>query len=498
MPRYVKPVRLMIREAIEALGGTASYREIINYIRGKYGDVNENTIRCQIIICTVNAPSRVHYPENERPRICKDKRYDFLYRIAPGVVTFYNPEVHGLWAIVKEEGKLKIKRISESEAKQPLPAPYKPSPIEEIEDYDRVDRFVKVCIKLDELRFAGTIDWGSLARNIFHNPSLTASDRILLFWLCSAIDQFYPYEWIWTIGERAMLRIIERKPSRLSDLEDVIVDGRIINIDGNRFILVRDDLERIKNTVKFLLSYYEIDGSLSTKLVHFLGQLIEKFQGTNGTLKLAYYLNEHLWHGKPYTPPNPQVSMRELNKFINKSRKRLWMFLMFLRRDPAVMNLLKNALIEVYGEDKGNQLYNIWTSEEKFTTKQLQLPADMWNQRLFNTLLKTAIPGKITDAKKIARQLAQKYNISPTVFDVTFELGANKCRQKQCNQCPFGENQLCQQNIKETCPITKWLYPHYRKNPNTPKLKCQPKNCPIKQNKGKNLCTKTIDKTFRH
>lgn len=59
------PVWQMIKEAIEALGGKATYGEIRDYIKAKFGDVNKSTITCQTIICSVNHPSRVHYPENK-------------------------------------------------------------------------------------------------------------------------------------------------------------------------------------------------------------------------------------------------------------------------------------------------------------------------------------------------------------------------------------------------------------------------------------------------
>lgn len=95
----------MIKEAIQSLGGRASHRDIIAYIKGKYGPVNENTIRCQITICTVNSPSRVHYPENNKPRKC-NSRYDFLYSTNRGEVTLFNPAEHGEWEIASIDGKL--------------------------------------------------------------------------------------------------------------------------------------------------------------------------------------------------------------------------------------------------------------------------------------------------------------------------------------------------------------------------------------------------------
>lgn len=109
----VKPyVWEMIKEAVENLGGKATYSEIKDYIRNKYGKVNENTINCQIIVCTVNHPSRIHYPENKKPRVANSK-YDFLfstgYKYRKGEVELYDPQKHGTWEIRKDEyGKLRI------------------------------------------------------------------------------------------------------------------------------------------------------------------------------------------------------------------------------------------------------------------------------------------------------------------------------------------------------------------------------------------------------
>lgn len=98
----------MIKEAVEALDGTISYSDIKAYIWNKYGDVNENTINAQIIICTVNHPSRIHYPENKKPRL-SDAQYDFLFTIGRGQVENYDPLKHGMWEIRKNEyGKLKV------------------------------------------------------------------------------------------------------------------------------------------------------------------------------------------------------------------------------------------------------------------------------------------------------------------------------------------------------------------------------------------------------
>lgn len=98
----------MIKEAVENLGGKASYSEIKNYVKEKYGEVNESTINSQIVVCTVNHPSRIHYPENKKPRIANSK-YDFLFNAGRGKVELYDPEEHGVWEIRKNEyGKLVV------------------------------------------------------------------------------------------------------------------------------------------------------------------------------------------------------------------------------------------------------------------------------------------------------------------------------------------------------------------------------------------------------
>ncbi len=110
--RHKPYVWQMVKEAVVILGGKASYADIKDYIREKYGVVNESTVNCQIIKCTVNHPSRIHYPINQKPRIANTK-YDFLYWVESGVVELYNPDIHGIWKISKnKQGKFSIYKIN--------------------------------------------------------------------------------------------------------------------------------------------------------------------------------------------------------------------------------------------------------------------------------------------------------------------------------------------------------------------------------------------------
>lgn len=106
----------MIKEAIEHFNGMASNSQIREYILGKWKDVNVNTINAQIIVLTVNHPSRVHYPENNKPR-SGTSQYDILFRTGRGEVVEYEPKEHGIWEIFKNEyGVLNIRQaIADSE-----------------------------------------------------------------------------------------------------------------------------------------------------------------------------------------------------------------------------------------------------------------------------------------------------------------------------------------------------------------------------------------------
>lgn len=92
----------MIKEAVEDLGGRAYYSDIKKYIWDKWPDILESTINSTIIAHTVNIPSRVHYPKNQKPRLA-NTQFDFLFSIGSGQVVLYNPATHGLWEICKNE-----------------------------------------------------------------------------------------------------------------------------------------------------------------------------------------------------------------------------------------------------------------------------------------------------------------------------------------------------------------------------------------------------------
>ena len=101
-----------IREAVLALGGKATYREIIDYLNRDTPGIDPKMIQITIIGCTVNHGSRIHYT-SKRERFA-DKPYDFLYqpRSRVGYVEWYDPARHGVWGNLRgEDGKLRVARF---------------------------------------------------------------------------------------------------------------------------------------------------------------------------------------------------------------------------------------------------------------------------------------------------------------------------------------------------------------------------------------------------
>ncbi len=110
----------MVKEAIHALNGKASYGQIADYINSKWPGGNAATIRCQIIACTVNHPTRVHYGFN-KPGISNGS-HDFLFSVGRGLVELYDPEKHGTWGIrAGKDGKPQVALFENGVGKKALP-----------------------------------------------------------------------------------------------------------------------------------------------------------------------------------------------------------------------------------------------------------------------------------------------------------------------------------------------------------------------------------------
>lgn len=109
-----------IKEAIRNIG-EGTYREIKDYIAGKYGAISENGYNADIISATVNHTSRGHYHHNKKERLANHPRYDFLFQTKNDTFIPYDPVKHGVWGMRQnDEGKFIPQKISEDTTLPPL------------------------------------------------------------------------------------------------------------------------------------------------------------------------------------------------------------------------------------------------------------------------------------------------------------------------------------------------------------------------------------------
>ncbi len=98
----------MVKEAAEA--GIRTNVQARDWILAKYPGTNPNTVFAQINLCSVNSPSRIHYPENQQVR-AERSRVDTLYKTGRGTFEPYDPAKHGTWLIRRSDrGQFEIYR----------------------------------------------------------------------------------------------------------------------------------------------------------------------------------------------------------------------------------------------------------------------------------------------------------------------------------------------------------------------------------------------------
>ena len=103
-------------KAIEELGGKASVKQIEDYFKENFPDRNVNNIRPDVTMLTVNANSRVHYFGGKQTRRTDSgSPYDKLFRRNDKAYEFYDPSLHGVWEVAKEEdGTLIVRQLRDA------------------------------------------------------------------------------------------------------------------------------------------------------------------------------------------------------------------------------------------------------------------------------------------------------------------------------------------------------------------------------------------------
>ncbi|CAG9239467.1 HNH endonuclease [Paraburkholderia caribensis] len=107
-----KPGWRHVVEAVEALGGSASRKQVDDYLKELFPHYRDNTA-VNLYACSVNSNARTNWPFNKRPRRSDDEEnphheYDRLFKHGVGKkATFelYQSALHGVWEIYCNDKK---------------------------------------------------------------------------------------------------------------------------------------------------------------------------------------------------------------------------------------------------------------------------------------------------------------------------------------------------------------------------------------------------------
>jgi len=100
----------MILEAVKSYNGPCTNSQIMEYIDRKWPGQNPRSINDHINASSVNLPSRINYPENQKEVETPRNGYDFLFWRSRGNVELYDQSRHGKWGIASYNGKYRIYR----------------------------------------------------------------------------------------------------------------------------------------------------------------------------------------------------------------------------------------------------------------------------------------------------------------------------------------------------------------------------------------------------
>jgi len=127
-----------------------------------------------------------------------------------------------------------------------------------------------------------------------------------------------------------------------------------------------------------------------------------------------------------YPPSNPLVQRLNSGLPPNKHIKRLWMHIMFLRRDRCFIKDLVVRAMRSSGHPQWLDALCYWYDDSCFDENEIELPVDRRVMNAWNGILAKINPHyKSSNPQQVAvkaRGIAHSYNIPPSVFDVLYLL----------------------------------------------------------------------------
>lgn len=265
---------------------------------------------------------------------------------------------------------------------------------------DNLNDFINESVKLDKFRFETSYEWYEpktyeyVRKYIIENPN--PDKGLLLFFLCCWLDMQMNYKIVWsTFLEEAAGWIedpVESKRPRGSFIHTAP------NIEKTLSVVVRD--KSISDWfIKTVNRIIKENGKRKGNLYGFVGHIMTELLTPSESLKTKIY-----W-------------LTSGSVALIGNWKRVWMLLMFLRRDK---NIVKKLLTRALEDKKhGKKAIDYWYDQYYFNENESELPVDKrikdWWPRLWG---KGELSEKSVGYK--AHEIAKRYKIPPSTFDAIF------------------------------------------------------------------------------
>lgn len=275
--------------------------------------------------------------------------------------------------------------------------------VRQLQNVTNLNHFITNAISLDYDRFSTGVEWSepniynSVSTYIFRNSN--PDQGLLLFTLCCWLDIQARYTRVWDKDLAAAYNWLMNRN----------------NIPRGNYRNTSPHLMLTMNTIN------ATGGSISQWFI----QTVENIVRNNGPKKGNIYrfagevCNSLYALGKQGIINDLRIGNLTQSHFSGGHYKRVWMFIMFLRRDNSVIKCLLTRALNRVDSQRAPQIINWWYDPQYFDPNECELPVDRrvlykWNQ------LSNVLGVHCTQPYQVAiqaRQIAINNNISPSVFD---------------------------------------------------------------------------------
>jgi len=269
------------------------------------------------------------------------------------------------------------------------------------------ESFLASAAEADSLRFQGSPEWSeppiaaSVRDRIFLNPD--PDEGLLLFILAAWLDLQAPYTRVWT-------QMLEQAQDWLHDRA---WNDPTARLPRGSFPPTRPHLLKTVDT----LAAPQYSRRISSWFASTITDIAQHQSIRRGNLyRFVGAVCRDLYEAKDKAFPSRMRQAALPTDYAGTHYKRLWMLVMFLRKDAHVVRcLIKRALATA---ERGAEAIEYWDDESYFDPMECELPVDTrvkaaWESLPFLTPGDRSIEAIACEA----RTLARKASVAPASFD---------------------------------------------------------------------------------